>query len=182
MWRIFVERGFWKKQSPDKYIHRIDAIMRDPFYCGDIEYLPWEVSRRKGQHEGIISAEIFERIQRRLKNRGATARVRKDISDEFPLRGLVLCPHCTHVLTAANTVKKNGTKYPYYYCKNKVCEEYGTIMRRAEIERDFRLLLLRNRLKQDVSKVVQVVYDRVWIKRLESLSSRNGAPSVERTS
>ena len=36
---------------------------------GDIEYPIWEVSRRRGKHEGIISAETFDLIQKDEKGR-----------------------------------------------------------------------------------------------------------------
>ncbi|MDB5188244.1 MAG: Resolvase-like protein [Candidatus Kaiserbacteria bacterium] len=160
--RFLVESGFWNKQRPEKYIHRIDSILRDPFFCGDIEYKRWDVTRRKGQHDGIISSEIYEKIQRRLSTRGATARVRKDISDEFPLRGLVLCSCCLNPLTAANTTKKNGKKFPYYYCQHKDCEKYASMIRKQEVEDNFRHLLHHNYLRKDVSKIVEVVFDRLW--------------------
>ncbi len=168
---FLVERGFWKKQTPDKYIHRVDAILRDPFYCGDVEYLPWDVSRRKGEHDGIISSEMFERIQRRLKSRGATTRVRRDISEDFPLRGLVLCSSCGHALTGA-FARGRSRRYSYYYCKDKKCSLYSKMLHGENVERDFRALLMRNRLKADVSKVVQVVFDRVWNQEVGELQQQ----------
>lgn len=167
--RFLVERKFWKKQLPEKYIDKLTVIFSDPFICGDIEYPAWEVARRQGRHEGIITRDQFALLQKRLKSDRATARVRIDIREDFPLRGLVLCSSCEKPMTAAITSKRNGEKHAYYYCQRKGCPLYGKMCRRADVERDFRLLIKRNRLKPEIEKVVDVVFGRVWGQEVKSL-------------
>ena len=48
---------------------------------------------RKGRHEGLVSFETHEKIQKRLKE-SALAPARKDIAFDFPLRGFVACGDC----------------------------------------------------------------------------------------
>jgi site-specific DNA recombinase len=84
-------------------------------YAGYVEAPKWDVSLRKGQHEGLISFETFERIQQRLKG-GAYAAARADISADFPLRGSVACAHCNKPLTACWSTSRTGVKHPYYMC------------------------------------------------------------------
>lgn len=167
--RYLVEKGFWRKQSPEKYIDKLTEILIDPFICGDIVYSRWEVDRRKGQHDALISREVFEKIQRRLKNDHVGKRIRTDVSDNFPLRGLILCSECEKPMTGAPTVKPDGTRYEYYYCQRKHCSMRGKTITREDAERDLRALLFRNRLKPKVDRIVAKVFDRVWSEETRNL-------------
>jgi site-specific DNA recombinase len=168
--KFLVGRGFWAKQAPEKYIDKLTEIFSSPVICGDIEYAPWGVARRPGHHEGIISRDCFDILQRRLKNDGARACIRIDLRDDFPLRGLVLCAECGNPMTGGNTTKKRtGKKTPYYYCQRKGCPLYGKMCRWEDVEKDFRTLLKRNHLKGQVEKVVDVVFDRVWNQEVNNL-------------
>jgi len=163
--RFLVEKGFWKKQSPEKYIDKLKHIFLDPFYCGDIEYPAWDVKRTKGQHEGIISPETYERIQKLLKKGDSARRIRKNISPDFPLRGLLVCDHCGFHLNAAWTNKI----HPYYVCHTKDCARYGKSIRRKDIEGKFLELLQKNTLKPEIGVLVDVVFERVWIEEVNIL-------------
>ncbi|MEK7643612.1 MAG: recombinase family protein, partial [Patescibacteria group bacterium] len=169
--RFLVEKGFWKNQSPEKYIDKLVYMMRDPFYCGDLHYPSWNVSRRKGQHEGVVSLEVFENVQVRLRKDNAGARIRTDITPEFPLRGLLVCTECKRHLTAAWS-KGSSKKYPYYYCQNKACGLYSKMFRKEDTEIDFKALLERNTLKPEVDKIVSVVFDRVWEQEVSNMHSQ----------
>ena len=159
--RFLVEKGFWKKQSPEKYIDKLTQILKDPFYCGDLHYPAWEVSRRNGQQEGIVSREVFEKVQTRLHKDGAGARIRTDITPEFPLRGLLICTKCKRHLTGALSTG-HSRKYPYYYCQYKACELYSKMFRREDAETAFKALLEHNTLKPEVGTLTGLVFDRVW--------------------
>ena len=80
-------------------------LMRRPHYAGYIEVPDWDVSLRKGHHEGLIDLETFARIQDRMKE-GARAPARKDISADFPLRGFITCGDCGKPLTANWTPRR----------------------------------------------------------------------------
>ncbi len=156
--RFLFEKGFWKKRIPERYTDEVSAILQDVIHCGDVEYLPWGVSRRMGKHKGIISRETFELIQKRLNREVAKVRPRANISPEFPLRGLTVCSGCGEKLTAAFC----KGKYPYYYCVAKGCPLKSKSLARKDVEKDFKALLERNRLREDVGEVVNLMYERVW--------------------
>ncbi|WP_394706198.1 zinc ribbon domain-containing protein [uncultured Cohaesibacter sp.] len=59
----------------------------------------------------MISLETFDQIQHRLKE-GAKAPARKDINEDFSLRGFVVCGDCGHPLTACWSKSSTGKKYP----------------------------------------------------------------------
>lgn len=174
--RFLVEKDFWKGQSPDKYIYRLSKILVDPFYAGYIEYHDWEVERRKGQHEGIITLDTFERIQKILRKENSVSRIRQDISPDFPLRGLVVCDHCGGHLTAAWTRRI----FPYYLCHNKSCDHYGKSIPRETIETRFLTLLRKNSLKSDVAELAELVFDRIWEGELNAIKEHQAVENHKR--
>lgn len=165
--QYLVEKEFWTGQDPEKYVDKLSQILRDPFYCGDMEYPAWDVKRREAKHEGIITRDMFERIQKIIKRETTLKRIRWDISPEFRLRGLILCDHCGNHLTAAWSKKI----FPYYVCHTKGCERYGKSIRRNDIENQFIELLKRNTLKSEIGEVVSVVFERVWTQEMDSLKA-----------
>ena len=171
--RFLVEKGFWK-HSPERRIDEMDAILRDMFYMGQIEYLAWGVTRRKGQHEGIIDLETFEAIQRRLKKDGIHKRVRLDITEDFPQRGLTVCDSCGKHLTAAWS-KGNGGRYGFYYCQNSTCPLYRKSARKDDVEIGFNKLLKKTQLKKDVDKIIGAIFDRTWKDEISNLTAKETA-------
>ena len=179
--RLLVEKGFWKGHRPEKYIDKLGEMLRDCFYAGDIEYLPWEVERRQGKHEGIISFETHELIQKRLRKEGLGKRIRLDLSPDFPLRGLLICAHCgTGHITGAWSRGRKG-RYPYYACQNRACAYYGKSIRKADIEGKFDDLLKRNALKDEVTKVLNPIFDRVWKQETDAMKKRCKAAAQEQS-
>ena len=166
--RFLVKKGFWKGQVADRHIEKFDAILRDPFYPGYIEYPKWDVVRRLGKHEAIISLDTFERIQKRLSKSAINTQIRKDLTSDFPLRGLLVCAGCGHHLTAAWS-KGHAKLYAYYHCQNKTCIYYRESCSRKNVEKDFDSLLKENHLKPGVEKLVAAIFDRVWEEEMSSI-------------
>lgn len=175
---FLVEKGFWKK-NPAKKVDVISAMLEDVFYAGQIEYLAWGVTRRKGQHEGIISIETYETIQRRLSKEGIHKRIRKDVSEDFEQRGLTICESCRGHMTAAWS-KGNGGRFGYYWCHNRTCPLYRKSARKDDIEMGFKKLLQKTRLKSDVDKIVEAVFARVWKEEVADLKGKETATERRR--
>lgn len=133
---FLVEHGFWTKQKPARYIDKFATILKDPFYTGDLEYLPWEVKRHAGKHEGIISENTFNLIQKRLGKSEIGKQIRVDISDDFPMRGLIVCADCSCHLTGAQS-KGRGGYYGYYFCQNTKCISHRKSIKKKNIEDEF---------------------------------------------
>jgi len=173
--KYLIEKGFWKGKYPEKYTDEFTAMLKDCFYLGDIEYQPWEVSRRKGHHEALISEDTFEKNLRRLKNEMSGKKIRKDMSEDFMLRGLIVCVHCTGHLTGASTTKSKGAnkKYPYYFCQNRKCPLYRKSLSRDEVEKKFAMLLKEQKMKRNVNVLVKNVFDRVWKQEISSMVDRD---------
>ena len=132
--------AFPKDGSGNVRAQLVTDILTRVIYAGYVEAPNWDVSRREGQHEGLITLETFNAIQRR-RTGVAKAPKRKDINHDFPLRGFVECGDCGSPLKAGWSRGRHGGRYPYYLCQTKGCESYGKSIKRAEIEGEFENML-----------------------------------------
>ena len=176
--RFLVEKGYWTKQKPERYIDKFTEILKDPFFAGFIEYPKWEVSRRKGHHEEIISESVFNAIQRRLSTDDRGGKPRIDVSKDFPLRRLTLCEACGKSLTGAFT-KGNGGKYGYYKCQNADCKQHNKSIVAKDMHSDFDTLLKTQILKNDVGKVVELIFKRSWDEEINKLKLKKVSSDKE---
>jgi site-specific DNA recombinase len=109
-------------------------MLSNPIYTG------WVVSgevRARGNHEQLISDELFHSVQMRLTGNSTP---HKKLSEDFPLRGVVRCSKCGKTLTAG-FAKGRKERYPRYWCWTTECREVG--ISRAELEGQFIQLLSR---------------------------------------
>lgn len=166
--QFLLENGLWKNRLRLRCLDDVSDMLQDCYYCGDIEYTPWDVPRAQGHHEGVISRETFAHIQKRLSKNNADAKPRKDTSEDFPMRGLLLCDPCGSHLTGAYSRGRSNT-YPYYFCQNPHCGLYHKSLRKKDVEDDFKSLLERNKLKPEVDDLISVVFDKVWAQEAEAV-------------
>ena len=142
------------------HYQRVDNLLNRMAYTGYIEYKPWNISLRMGQHEPLISFETFKKIQERLRGQ-ANAPARKDINADFPLRGFVLCGDCDKPLTAGWSKGRN--KYhPYYNCHTKTCSSRGKSIRRSDIEGEFEKLLHTLKPSGVLISVATQMFEKLW--------------------
>lgn len=99
----------------------IYRLLTRPHYAGYIEVPKWNIRLLKGQHEGLVTLETYTRIQERMAE-DARVSARKDINEDFPLRGFVTCSDCDRPLTSCWSKSKTGKKHPYYMCFFKGCD------------------------------------------------------------
>ena len=163
--RFLVERGFWKRPA-EKSIVQFNNILKSSFYAGFVEFARWSVPRRIGHHKALISEDVFNLIQKRLKNEGRNKRIRVDVSEDFPLRGLIVCADCDKALTAAWS-KGRKKRYAYYVCCNRACIAYAKSVKKEKIEDDFGTVLKQSTLKADVGQLLSAVFDSVWAEEVK---------------
>lgn len=166
--RYLVEKGFWNKQKPERYIDKFTAILKDIFYAGYIEYPMWGVARREGHHEGIISLEIFEAVQKLLNQETSGKRPRKDMSEDFPLRGLIVCADCCQHMTGAWSQGRTK-KYAYYFCQNRDCAKYAKVCSKADVEKEYDKLLKSSKLRTEIEGLVKAVFEKEWEREVKNL-------------
>ena len=92
-------------------------VLRDmlinPIYIGKLRY---QGKVYDAEHEGIISPELWQKVQAALKanKRGTPQRTSNSIK---PFAGLVYCGNCNAPMFLSKAVKKNGREYVYYVCQ-----------------------------------------------------------------
>ena len=109
-------------------------MLTNPIYAG------WVVSgdlRARGTHEAIVSNELFDSVQARLKSKGTP---HKRLNEDFPLRGVIRCATCGKFLTAG-WAKGRTKRYPHYWCWTPTCRKVN--VKRESVEKSFDSLLSR---------------------------------------
>ena len=176
--KYLVEKGFWKGE-PKRYVYLFDKMLRDPFHAGYIEYSKWEVARRPGHHKAIIPLETFELNQKRLGVNQINKKIRKDVSDDLVLRGLLNCGECGEHLSGGKT-EGNGGIYWYYFCQNRKCKMFRKSISRVEISKRFKKLLTENTLKPIVGKLARLIFDRTWEDEVNNLQKTEKEKSFKK--
>jgi site-specific DNA recombinase len=120
---VFNTEQIWKKVREKGLKCSKNAFwqaIRNPIYCGKIfipEFKDEGSYFVKGQHEPIISEELYEEVQDTLDGRGRKYRPKIETQGEFPLRGFLVCPRCGRLLTASKSKGRNKY-YSYYHCSH----------------------------------------------------------------
>ncbi|UZD92131.1 recombinase family protein [Cognatishimia activa] len=170
---------------PDTKVHpqRIQDFLTRPVYAGMVEAASWDVSLRQGHHEPLVSFNTFQKVQERLFGR-AKAPQRVDVSEDFPLRGFVLCAECQKPLTASWSTSKTGKKHPYYWCKTKGCSCHRKSLRRADVEGAFETVVKKLQPSLGFFGICLKMFNDAWGMRHEqaeakALSAGNKVKSID---
>jgi site-specific DNA recombinase len=145
----------------DQYAH---DLLKSSVYAGQVHALTWGITHRQGQHEGLISAATYARIQERLSG-NAHAPARVDIRADFPLRGAIECAECGSPLTACWSKSQTGKKHAYYMCVGVGCSRRRKSVRREQIESGFTDLLERMTPSQNLLDVAAAMFRKAWDSR-----------------
>ena len=140
--------------------YKVVRMLRQKLYAGYVGMEKWGVAVRDAVHEPLVSKSTFARIQDRLDGR-VYVPARKDLHEDFPLRGAVECSCCGVPLTAAWSTGKTK-RHPYYRCRTKSCEMYGKSIRRDKIEGEFESLLRDVQPNGALLKVARMMFKDYW--------------------
>jgi DNA invertase Pin-like site-specific DNA recombinase len=106
---------------------RLHQLLRNPFYCGKFV---WNGKLYDGKHEAIISQELFDLVQLRIRRQNTNPRHAKHL---YPFKGKIFCAYCGGTIT---WYKVKGKIYGQ--CNhNKPCPSSGTV-RQDRIETELR--------------------------------------------
>jgi len=143
----------------------ITRLLKKVVYAGYVEAPKWGVSVRKGQHEGLISFETFQKIQDNLEGRKRGPAARADFNEDFPLRGFVDCECCGNSMTAAWS-KGKYKHYAYYRCVTRGCDLNGKSVPRAKMEDGFEEILKGLQPAKSLFELAKVMIRDAWDTRL----------------
>ena len=82
---------FYSRHRAQLDFKRVREILERPIYAGYMDAPKWGLTRVQGKHEALISFETHQRILEKLRG-PAVGAIRKDTSEDFPLRGVVSGP------------------------------------------------------------------------------------------
>jgi site-specific DNA recombinase len=164
--RFFEGQPLFPKDLPNEQVRqqKVTDILSRPIYAGYIDNPKWGISLRKAQHEGLVSLETFEKIQDNRKSQ-SKAPARKDINEDFPLRGAVVCADCGNPYTACWSTSSTGVKHPYYLCQTKSCESYRKSIRRDVLEGAFEEALRSMTPSKGLFEIVKSMFADAWEQR-----------------
>lgn len=90
-------------------------ILQNPIYIGKIRH---KDKSYDGQHEAIISQDLWEAVQKKLISQSATQRGHKKSTDKNLLKGLLF--DCEGTPYSPDFTNKNGKRYRYYISQNLI--------------------------------------------------------------
>lgn len=96
--------------------------LRNPVYCGKIFIPPYKNEEGYfvlGQHTPMISEQLFSEVQDVIDGRRKNPFHKPKIvsHDMLLLRGFLICPECSKMLTGSASKGKYAYYYYYYHCK-----------------------------------------------------------------
>lgn len=142
-------------------LSNVYRILQNPFYYGTFEYPRESGNWYTGKHQPIITRELFEKAQERLKRDRITRETR-----EFAFTRLITCGLCGSGVTAQEKLKKqkNGNVHRYIYygctrsrdhhCKNGYLREEELIKQFSSIidKVDINEFGIRKRFEEEVDR------------------------------
>ena len=140
----------------------ITRILTQPLYAGLIHVPKYydDLERHvKGRHPGIVDESIWWQVQEKLTGRSI---VRTTLNDEVPMRGVLRCPECGHVMSGGPSRNKRGTTYWYYLCGThrksfsalKLHAQFHAILQELSLPKPI-LNLLAQEVREDIEKGVK---------------------------
>lgn len=142
--------------------------IRNPVYCGKIfipKYKDDESRFVKGQHEPIISEDLFYRVLDVLDGRKRKQFRSKVVSDPMlPLRGFPVCTECGKLLTGSSS-KGRSRYYSYYHCFGGCKFRY----RADEINRQLVDELKKYIPRPEMAELYKIVLQDAWHSRTAHL-------------
>ena len=96
---------------------RVSWILKNPFYCGILSHNMLAGKLVKGNHEALVSEELFLEVNGIFAQKVQGYKQNKS-DDLYPLKRFLICDECGRPLRAS--AKKNGL-YSYYQCNTKQC-------------------------------------------------------------
>ncbi len=108
-------KKFYGKEATGK---KIAEIISNSFYYGEM-YAPRWKEYQWGTHKKLVDKVIWEKAN--YNTFGKVQMYRHQDSTIFPLKGVLRCKWCDHVMTSSNPTSR-GKKFLYYECPNKNCK------------------------------------------------------------
>lgn len=147
---------------------RVTEILGNPLYTGHICSERYEIDWLNGQHDALISIQTFDKVQAR-RNGTAKAPMRKNIGEDFALRGFVCCADCKTPLRSSWS-KGRSKYYAYYLCQTKSCKSYGKSIARDKVENEVGAIVKDMKPHPALLDLAKTMFRHAWNQRLDQFS------------
>ena len=115
----------WVYRKHQQFISRghLHRLLSNALYKGVV---PFEDEEFPGRHQAIVSAELFDRVQGRLKRE-------KEHEHEYLFAKVMTCERCGRYIT----MELRKEKYIYYHCNNPSCPQKRILIPEEYLLRQF---------------------------------------------
>lgn len=147
---------------------RLSDMFRNPFYCGLMVHNMLDGQVIKGNHEKMVSEEIFLKANNALPHHKDGIRILHE-REEAPLKRFLKCDQCKQFYTAYRKKEKHW----YYKCNTKGC---NCNLNASQLHADFKYML------KDLSLTVSPGIENLIKQDMEALYSESGKDGNEQRS
>lgn len=126
--------GYKSARGNDWSFQSVDNIVRNPVYIGRIKNRNFPDKTIEGLHTGIITLDLWERVQKRFAGKIPVKKQR--FNPKFPLTTILHCPICHGPMTGSDSTGKAKKKYSYYHCRKNGCKSPS--FNREKVEQNFK--------------------------------------------
>ena len=143
-----------------------DKLLRNRIYAGWVDVQSLSVSGR-GDFTPLVSDDLFQRVQARLKGRGVAMTPHQRNHPDFPLRRFVACDACGTPLTGSWS-RGRSSRYGYYFCRARSCRRVK--VRKERLDAEFVALLERLQPNADYMRLFKEIVLDAWKARQADLT------------
>jgi len=93
----------------------VHYLLRNPIYIGKVTY---KGERYDGEHEAIISEELFQQVHVELSSKACGRGKRRPRNPAYLIQGITYCGRCGERLTTTAGKGRGGEVYRYYLCSS----------------------------------------------------------------
>ena len=144
---------------------KLYKIFKNPFYAGYITSRMLEGKVLKGQHEALVSPELFLQVNN-ISAKDKRGKRRTGYHESLWLQNLMICSGCNLTVTGYRKVKPSGKQYHYYKCRNS-CKQN---VRDEIMNNNFMTFLSKYQVKkeciQPIKEYLQALYEEIFAERV----------------
>ncbi|GAB5546897.1 MAG: recombinase family protein [Sandaracinaceae bacterium] len=150
----------------DKDVH---SILRNVTYLGKVEF---NGELYEGEHEAIVSEELFARVQSVLTSKACGRGRRRGRNPEYLLQGIAWCGLCEKRITTTAGRGRNKEIYRYYVCSNRGRKgRYGCDHPRLGAEELEQLVVSRVKARCTDPLLREEIVARMEVGRVEAMAA-----------
>jgi site-specific DNA recombinase len=135
----------------------LTKLLKNPFYCGLLSHNMLEGEVVEGEHEKLISKELFLKVNEIHQSNSGYGVPHKKQQDAVPLKVFIRCNDCNEPFTGY-VVKAKGLWY--YKCRTKGCKCNKSA---KEMNKMFMELLDRYNVKEELKEPLLRKMEQKWI-------------------